>query len=61
MARKLLAADADCHGNGCPKVELVDPEWVEVQGYEVIRATPAGEHIVRIRRSMLHAAAEADR
>lgn len=60
MERRLLA-DEDCHGNGCPQVELVSEDWVEVQGYEVDRVTPAGERVVRIRRSMLHDAAQADR
>lgn len=62
MERRLLAdGEDDCWGNGCPKVELMDGEWVEVQGYAVDAVVPAGEGRVRIRRSMLHEAAAADR
>ena len=59
--RRMLAdGEMDCHGNGCPKIELVG-DWVEVQGFEVDLTTPDGERRVRIPRAMLHAAARADR
>jgi hypothetical protein len=57
LDRKMLAQEG-CEGNGCPQIERVDRDWVEVTGHDP--DDPARELRVRVRRTLLHAAVAAD-
>ncbi|MDH6139568.1 hypothetical protein P3T35_001568 [Kitasatospora sp. GP30] len=49
----------DCDSGDCPTIYVTDRGTLAVQGYDIDRATPAGESVVEIPQSVLKEAARA--
>ncbi len=48
--------NGDCDSGDCPTVYVTDRDTVAVQGYDIDRATPAGESVVEIPKAVLREA-----